>query len=179
MTIYKTYPNLIIRSMKDTDANHIFNALKNQGWHPNLATYEAYFFMQKNNERIIFIAENSTHILGYVTLVMNAAYGPYKNQMIPMIIDLNVFEIYRNQGIASKLLDVLEDYAFSRSTKVCLSVGLHSGYGSAQRLYVKRGYIPDGSGVWYQDEMAKPYSTVGNDDDLTLYFIKERPVNVS
>ena len=31
---------------------------------------------------------------------------------------------------------------------IYLGVGLHSGYGSAQRMYVKRGYIPDGSGVW-------------------------------
>lgn len=31
---------------------------------------------------------------------------------------------------------------------VCIGVGLHAGYGSAQRMYVKRGYIPDGTGVW-------------------------------
>ena len=37
------------------------------------------------------------------------------------------------------------------SDKVTLGVGLHSGYGPAQRLYIKRGYIPDGTGVWYQN----------------------------
>ena len=35
---------------------------------------------------------------------------------------------------------------------VSLAVGLHTGYGQAQRLYIKRGYIPDGTGVWYQGQ---------------------------
>lgn len=35
------------------------------------------------------------------------------------------------------------------SSTICLGVGLHYGYGAAQRMYVKRGYIPDGSGVWF------------------------------
>ena len=56
---------------------------------------------------------------------------------------------------------------------VYLGVGLHSGYGSAQRMYVKRGYVPDGSGVWYQDKICKPYEECKNDDDLVLYFSKK------
>lgn len=44
-------------------------------------------------------------------------------------------------------MDIAEKIAFERSDEVCIGVGLHGGYGSAQRMYVKRGYIPDGSGV--------------------------------
>lgn len=40
-------------------------------------------------------------------------------------------------------------------------------------MYVKRGYIPDGGGVWYGDQAAEPYQTYCNDDDLVLYFSKE------
>ena len=39
----------------------------------------------------------------------------------------------RTKEIAGKYADI-----------VYLGVGLHSGYGSAQRMYVKRGYVPDG-----------------------------------
>lgn len=54
-----------------------------------------------------------------------------------------------------------------------LGVGLHSGYGSAQRMYIKRGYIPDGSGVWYNNMLLEQNAQCRNDDDLVLYLIKE------
>ena len=56
---------------------------------------------------------------------------------------------------------------------VYLGVGMHSGYGSAQRMYVKRGYIPDGTGVWYGDKVCGQYADCCNDDDLVLYLVKE------
>ncbi len=51
------------------------------------------------------------------------------------------------------------------------------GYGSAQRMYVKRGYIPDGSGVWYQDKICAPHGDCKNDDDLVLYLSKKLSVS--
>ena len=57
---------------------------------------------------------------------------------------------------------------------VTLGVGLHKGYGPAQRLYVKRGYIPDGSGLWFNNEPLAPYAPCENSDDLVLYFSKKR-----
>ena len=41
-----------------------------------------------------------------------------------------------------------------------LGVGLHPGYGAAQRLYIKQGYVPDGSGVWFQNKQLKPNDRV-------------------
>lgn len=69
-------------------------------------------------------------------------------------------------------MDITEKLARERSEYVSLSVGLHNGYGSAQRMYVKRGYIPDGSGVWYKGNILEPYSKCVNDDDLTIYLLK-------
>lgn len=40
-------------------------------------------------------------------------------------------------------------------------------------MYVKRGYIPDGAGVWYRGEALAPYAACVNDDDLNLYFTKK------
>jgi hypothetical protein len=66
--------------------------------------------------------------------------------------------------------------ASSFSDTVSLGVGLHAGYGTAQRMYVKRGYIPDGTGVWYKDNPLTPYTECLNDDDLVLYLFKKLPI---
>lgn len=39
----------------------------------------------------------------------------------------------------------------------------------------KRGYIPDGSGVWYGESVCEQYAPCCNDDDLNLYFLKRYP----
>ena len=59
------------------------------------------------------------------------------------------------------------------SSKVTLGIGLHLGYGPAQRLYIRRGYIPDGTGVWYRNQPLKMNATSQNNDDLVLYLVKE------
>ena len=92
----------------------------------------------------------------------------------PEIVDFNVLEKFQRKGIGTKLMDVAEKIASEYADTVYLGVGLHSGYGSAQRMYVKRGYIPDGSGVWYKDKPCTPYDTIyTNDDDLVLYLSKK------
>ena len=83
-----------------------------------------------------------------------------------------MLEKYRKNGIGIRLMDVAEQLARAYGPAVCLGVGLHSGYGGAQRLYAKRGYLPDGSGVWYRDAVCEPYAICRNDDDLILYLSK-------
>lgn len=86
--------------------------------------------------------------------------------------DFNVLIKYRGNGIGSELLDIVEKEVKKRSDLITLSVGLHYGYGSAQRMYVKRGYIPDGSGAWYEDKQLEQYTPCRNDDGLVLYMSK-------
>ena len=71
------------------------------------------------------------------------------------------------------MLDAAEKVASELCDTVSLGVGLHHGYGSAQRLYIKRGYIPDGSGVWYKNKQLEQYTACCNDDDLVLYLSKK------
>lgn len=70
-------------------------------------------------------------------------------------------------------MEAIETSVKIYSKKICLGVGLHYGYGPAQRLYVKRGYIPDGSGVWYQNKILEQYADCNNNDDLILYMSKD------
>ncbi len=84
-----------------------------------------------------------------------------------------MFIRFQRRGIGSRLLEAAEKAAASSGSAVTLGVGLHSGYGPAQRLYVKRGYIPDGSGVWFRDQPLEPYADCRNDDELILYMSKK------
>jgi hypothetical protein len=63
-------------------------------------------------------------------------------------------------GVGSLLLDCAEKEALTKSQIIGIGVGLYAGadggYGPAQRLYVKRGYIPDGQGVTYTDQSTIP-----------------------
>lgn len=79
---------------------------------------------------------------------------------------------YQRQGIGTAILDFIETSVKAYSSKICLGVGLHYGYGAAQRMYIKRGYIPDGSGVWYNNEILEQYASCNNNDELILYLSK-------
>ena len=70
------------------------------------------------------------------------------------------------------LLDRAEAEVACRSDVVGIGVGLHPGYNDAQRLYVKRGYIPDGLGITYRDRYLREGEQVVLDDDLVLHLKK-------
>ena len=128
---------------------------------------------QAEGKSISLVAEYKGNVAGYINIYLNSKYGAFANQGYPEIVDFVVLVKYRKNGVGSKLMDVAEKVAAQYSNIVYLGVGLHEGYGSAQRMYVKRGYIPDGTGVWYGEKVCPQYSDCCNDDDLVLYFSKE------
>lgn len=164
---------LIIRDMVIEDADVLYNTYLSYGWHPSLDTYLGYYNEQQEYKRKVFVAVYEGYVSGICTLVLNPEEGPFGNKKIPEIVDLKVFSDKRNCGIGNKLLDVVEEEAAKICDLVYLAVGVHSGYGAAHRIYVKRGYIPDGTGVWYQDKQLEQYSQCCNDDDLLLFFSKK------
>ena len=102
----------------------------------------------------------------------SAKHGPFA-EVYPELSDFNVFEPFQNQGIGNLLMEEAEKRVKLVSDKVTLGVGLHSGYGPAQRLYIRRGYIPDGSGVWYQNFPVAMKATCEDIGDLVLYLSKD------
>ena len=176
MGYMKTYYDdgiLTIRSMMPSDAKILYNTYLSYGWHPQLSTYEGYYNEQEEGERLVFIAEYEGTVKGQCTLVLHPKEGPWGGGNYPEIVDLTVFFDIHGKGIGNKLLDVAESEAAKLSDMVFLAVGVHSGYGAAQRIYAKRGYIPDGSGVWYQNKVLGQYEPCVNDDDLLLFLSKD------
>ena len=70
-------------------------------------------------------------------------------------------------------MDEAERQVGERSAIVGIGVGLYPDYGPAQRMYVLRGYVPDGRGVSYDNRQVAPGEVVPVDDSLALYFTKK------
>lgn len=45
-------------------------------------------------------------------------------------------------------MDEAEKRIFERSEVAGIGFGISADYGAAQRMFVKRGYVPDGRGLW-------------------------------
>lgn len=167
----KTY---LIRNLEEKDIGRLVAAEIEQGWQATEEKYWKRLNDEKENKCITLLAEYNQSPVGYVNVYFHASAGPFVDNEYPEIVDFGVLEKCRRHGIGTKLMDVAEQIAFELSDTVCIGVGLHSGYGSAQRMYVKRGYVPDGSGVWYKDQLCGQYEECCNDDDLVLYLSKIR-----
>lgn len=171
--VYFTQGLLTIRDLKYEDAQPITDAEIEQGWDASVDKYLRRLEDQKSGKAISLVAEYCGNPAGYINVYPNSTWGAFGKKGYPEIVDFGVLEKYRNHGIGTVLMDIAEKIAAQYADVVYLGVGLHSGYGSAQRMYAKRGYLPDGSGVWYQDKICKPYGECKNDDDLVLYLSKK------
>lgn len=135
--------------------------------------FQFYLQQQAEGVRAAYVAIKEYAPAGYVTLRFTAKDGPFQERGYPELQDLYVLDGYRRQGIGSLLMEQAERKAKEIADHITLAVGLHAGYGPAQQLYSKRGYVPDGTGVWYQKQPLAPYSCCKNDDELVLYLSKQ------
>ena len=171
--IYYDDGQILVRNMQQRDAQIITEEEIAQGWHADIEKYEMRLQHQTEGKSIALVAEFGGNVAGYINVYPDAKEGAFANQGYAEIVDFGVLEKYCRNGIGSKLMDVAEQIASEYSDVIYLGVGVHSGYGSAQRMYVKRGYLPDGSGVWYGDQVCEQHAQCCNDDDLILYLSKE------
>ena len=161
----------LIRKMQTSDVKELSQGFINQGWPGREEILARYFLEQECGEREVLVAEIEGAVAGYITILPDAKQGPFAG-MAPELSDFNVFEPFQNQGIGNLLLEEAEKRVRLISDKVTLGVGLHSGYGPAQRLYIKRGYIPDGTGVWYQNHQPAMNAVCEDIGELVLYLSK-------
>lgn len=164
--------SLIIRKMSYEDIENICIADNDSS-----GSFKQYLHNQLKNqdkrECSALVALFGGNMAGHIFLYYKCRWGGCKNQNIPSVVDLKVFPQYRNQGIATMLMDKAESIARKFSDKIYLDVCLNSEYGAAQKLYVKRGYLPDGKGVYYKEHVCAVNEKCYNDDELTLCLIKE------
>jgi len=163
---------LSCRPLSQADIPLMVAAFAHIGWSKPASLYEQYLEEQEKNNRCVWVAFQEGVFAGYVTLKWHSDYPPFQEKNIPEISDLNVLPSFRSQGIGSTLLMLAEMEVQRKSPIVGIGVGLSADYGEAQKLYVKRGYFPDGQGLTSHYHSVAHGSSVVLDDDLILWLTK-------
>jgi GNAT superfamily N-acetyltransferase len=166
-------PVLHIRLLQAEDCAVISSAFAAQGWHKPIDQYQRYWQECGQGARLVLVAEYAGDFGGYVTIVWESDYPPFRQAAVPEIVDLNVLIKHQRRGIASALLDAAEQHIASRSPQAGIGFGLTADYGPAQVLYVRRGYVPDGRGAYSHDQPLRYGEPAVVDDGLVLYLVKQ------
>ena len=162
---------IVVRPIQDDEIIALCKAERNES-EDNIKYYERYLNWQQEGECTFLIALLNGEIAGYVFVLYRDRWGSVANQGIPGLADLWVFEWNRGKGVGNALLEEAERVAAKYSDILHLDVHVTAEAGAAHRLYFRRGYMPDGKGVYlnykpYEDSMGKV-----NPDDLTLSMFK-------
>jgi GNAT superfamily N-acetyltransferase len=162
-----------VRQADADDAAWMQESFKQIGW----AKRDNYFAeccrQQAEGKLVLLVAEMEGLYLGHAKVVWQPDYTYFKENSIPEIQDLNVLPAYRRKGVATRLTDEAEAIIRQRSKVAGIGFGLYPDYGAAQRMYVRRGYVPDGKGMTYNDVYVQAGQSVVVDDFLTLYLVKK------
>ena len=166
-------PKPKIRRLKSKDIPEIANAFQQIGWNKPASQYERYLAQQQVGVRVVYVAFVDGEFAGYLTICWESSYQPFFVKSIPEIVDFNVLPKFRRRGIGTLLMDRAERAIAEVSSMAGIGVGMTSDYGPAQRLYVMRGYIPDGLGLHWRDHHVRYHEDIVVDDELALYLTKE------
>ncbi len=142
------------------------------GWSKPERLFHDYLERQAKGELALLVARAGAGYSGHCAVIWRSPYPGFRERNIPEIQDLNVRPEYRRRGIGSSLLAEAERRIAQRSEYAGIGFGLYAEYGAAQRLYIKRGYVPDGRGVYYNGEPVSPGARYPVDDGLVLYLLK-------
>ena len=162
-----------ITQLVASDIDAIAAAFALLGWNKPASQYWTYLNQQDAGERLVLVARFNGAFSGYVTLLKQSHHSEFIERGIPEVADFNVLPVFRNQGIGTALMDAIEDQARQLSPEVGIAVGLTADYGAAQRMYVKRGYIPTGAGLFADGKTPGYGEQVTVDDGLLLTFTKQ------
>jgi GNAT superfamily N-acetyltransferase len=162
-----------IRLLESDDIPQIGRAFQALGWNKPASQYEHYLLDQFSGLRDVDVAFIEERFVGYLTICWTSGYEPFRIAKIPEIVDFNVLPEFRRQGIGTQLMDRAESEIAKVSPIAGIGVGMTPDYGAAQRLYILRGYVPDGRGLWHRGHHLQYGEEITVDDSLALYLTKE------
>jgi GNAT superfamily N-acetyltransferase len=165
-------PTISIRAIRKSDPHELREAFLDTPWARDVRSFEKKLAAHWRRERVVLIGTVAGEVAAHGSLVWWPEYPPFREGRVAEIQDLNVAPRFRRRGLASALIAEAERRASERTDRIGIGVGLHAGYGAAQRLYVRLGYVPDGRGASVQGLFPREGQVVRLDDDLTLYLTK-------
>ena len=167
--------NIVVRLLKLRDISITVSSLPDEDHRARRQQiYNRYLEEQTRGEREVLVAFMGEDYAGRVTIMWHPEYPPFAENNIPEISDIGVRPDYRRQGIGSILMDEAEKRIFERSDVSGIGFGISADYGPAQHMFVKRGYVPDGRGLWSSEKgYICEFSTV-QVDDCAIFLTKSR-----
>lgn len=138
----------------------------------NIKYYERYLTWQKEGECTFLIALLDGEIAGYVFVLYQDRWGAMADARQPGLADLNVFPWNRRCGVGNALLEKAESIAAQHGDTLHLDVHVTAHAGQAHRLYFRRGYLPDGRGIYHKYQPYDAALGAVDPEDLTLLLIK-------
>jgi len=162
-----------IRLLESRDIPQIAEAFEKLGWDKPASQYERYLADQVFEARAVYVAFVEDEFAGYLTICWTSTYPPFRAAGIPEIVDFNVLPKFRRQRIGTVLMDRAEGEILRVSDVAGIGVGMTADYGAAQRLYIIRGYIPDGHGLYQRNHFPTHGEQITVDDDLALFLTRK------
>jgi GNAT superfamily N-acetyltransferase len=162
-----------IHLLESADIPQIAEAIEKLGWNKPASQYERYLADQIFDARAVYVAFVEGEFAGYLTICWTSTYPSFRSAKIPEIVDFNVLPKFRRQRIGTALLDKAESEIAQVSSVAGIGVGMTADYGAAQRLYILRGYIPDGRGLYQRNHYPAYGEQITVDDDLAIFLTKE------
>lgn len=162
--------SVVTRTLSPEDIDPLATAFAS--WPKTRDLFDTYAQRVSQGTLDMVVAASDGQLLGYLLIEPNSPYPPFAAAGIPEIADFNVLRSQQHSGVGTALMDEAERRIAQFSDTVGLGVGLYSGYGTAQRMYVRRGYLPDGAGVVLNCQPVPPGTTITLNDDPMLMFTK-------
>lgn len=161
------------RALRAEDLPAIAAARGGAAWRGAPDHWARYLAEREAGDRFTLVVPAGDQIVGYGSLVWRSQYPRFREAGIPEIQDMVVAEAHRRLGHATRMIEGFEAEARAAGcATIGIGVGLYADYGSAQRLYVRLGYRPDGCGVTYENKTAVAGQTYRLDDELVLWLTK-------
>lgn len=161
---------LVFRKASADDVVEIPRLAGGPAWNGGAAKWERYWREHQAGARTCLVAHDGRRVVAYASVVWTSQHAPFAETGVPEIQDVVVAEDWRRRGVGERLMSACEALVRAAGhAEVGLGVGLYADYGAAQRLYVRRGYLPDGAGLTWNNKPAEPGAMVRVDDDLVLW----------
>jgi GNAT superfamily N-acetyltransferase len=166
-------PELEIKLVRPEDLSWVVEMFTRQVYPDDPEGAHLHFNDHAEGGGATFLAVVQGELAGYITIRWQSANPLFRRENIPLIHDLLVFSTFQRRGIASRLMDEAETLIATRASKAGITVGLFDAYGPAQRLYARKGYVPDGRGVCQAQRPLQKGEVVTMDHDLILWLTKD------
>ncbi len=163
---------LEIRRLEAADIPVMLPKLLSSGFKKSAPLLEGYVREQSAGQRVVLTAWLDGEFAGYLTVIWESGYPPFREAGIPEVNDFNVLNELRRRGIGSRMMDEAERVISERSAYSGIGFGMGADYGPAQRMYILRGYVPDGRGLMVGPKPVVYDEQITVSHDLAIYLTK-------